>query len=1418
MNNTFNTVSPIGIFLYFQHNISVQNTFRSDLEVLIVYLPVCLHKFLMAGVFFITTQVSASDVWFAPAFTVDPAALREAARSVEAGKHNEATVLLNDVQFAFDETGKLVERRHLIYRIENQEGVQNWAETSGRWEAWHQSRPEIKARVITTEGAVHWLDPKTLNDVPVHENAPDLYSDERQYGGPLPAVAPGAIVEEEVVIRDTAPLFGAGTVHRWTFAWNVPVNKTRVVLAHPASLPLKYETHLLPEAKITKSTENGLESITLEQGPLPAFTERIGDVPPDVVLYPEIEFSTGTSWRTVASEYARLSEDRIRVSDVQTLTANVDVKKGSRNDVIRRLVALLHRNVRYTGVEFGESSLVPQFPSETLKRKYGDCKDKAIFLVAMLRSAGIPASLALLDSGPGRDLNTELPGFGMFDHAIVYVPASGPDSELWIDATAQYSQVGALPWMDYGRWALVVSENTESLKRTPEITSGQNVRREFREFTLAEYGPAQIVETDDEIGPEEADYREYYSGDGKKVRESSEEYVKDMYLADSLSSLEHADLSDLDKPPSIKFVAKGKRGNTDLDTALVAIRTESLFDRLPEYFKTKESEQATEAQESERPKPRTADWWITPFTTEWRYKVTAPIGFKLRALPPDKSEKIDTLSFTRKYSSNADGTVVEAVLQVENAKTRMTVQQAKDLRDAVLKARSAEPIFITFDHVGNSLMSAGKVKEGLAAYRQVAAQHPKEALHKAQLAQALLSAGLGEQARIAAKEATTLEPNSALAFSTLGMVLKHDLIGRLLKKGMDYDGAVAAYQKAITLDPKDKDTWANLALLLEYSSDGTRYAENARLKEAVAQLRELKKLDEDYSRTYDDNVLYDLWYAHDYQGVLDYASTLPTSDVRKGLTLAAIAVQQGTDAALKKSLEITTDDQTRSKALVTAGAVLVRVRKYVEGAAMFAEGSRGQSNESQLMRSSAIFAKTRPYEDLKVDQTDPRSVVQQVFGKMLSGRLTLKEYKSLLYEGSQDALETLDEKQFQQMMATLKSQLEGRFPLMTIADMAISNMHYTVEGDDSIGYKIIIESPGAAAQDVYVVREGGRYKVAAFSAGASAPEDLAEVALDEIEKNNLAVARKWLDRAREKIHSSGGDDPLAGQPFPFFWTKGQDTDVSATRTAALVLLRSKEVKGSYLTALNQARLAAKTDLERGRLIMVLAYAYAAQEQWTEMLPLAEELTKSFPTSVRAFGLAVTAYSRLHRFDDWERLVKARMREQPDEFAYLRSAAQLATYRGQFEKSREIIKGLIDRGQATANDLNLYAWYALLGPHPIEQDAIDTAARANDLTKNADFAILHTLGCVYADAGKTSQSRELLLKAIDAAHLEEPNSEVWFGFGLIAEQYGEFEAAAKMYTRVEKPKFDSPGASYAIAQQHLAALRGTANGLTKTAGK
>jgi len=804
------------------------------------------------------THLSATDVWDEPAFAVAPGSLRQAAEAVKLGEDNDATVLLTERHYSFDSSSCMTDVRHMIYRIETQEGIKVWSESSAVWAPWYQARPEIKARVITADGSVHWLDSKTLSDLPVNEDTPEVYSDKRKYGGPLPAVAPGVLVEEEIVLRETVPFFAAGTTTARSFDWYVPVNKARVVLSFPESLPVHYELRLLPEISVVKTTVNNIETIKFEQGPLPAYTEEPDHVPPDLAVIPELEFTTGTSWHKVAAEYARLIDEKIRLADVEPLMSKINTKDSTREQVIRRIVAALHNNVRYTGVEFGESNLIPQYPSEMLKRRYGDCKDKATLLVTMLRNAGIPANLALLDTGPGLDISPDLPGMGVFNHAIVYVSPAGADPELWIDATARYSQVGTLPWDDYGRRALVISASSDSLVRTPELTSDQVIHRELREFAMAEYGLAKIIETDEDIGPGDADTRDFYSGDIKEIKKQAEQYVKDAYLSDSLTSLEHSDLSNVEKAAWIKYVTTGRRGRTYLDSANMAIRIESLFDTLPKYFKTPADKKPVESDPAEAEKPRTADWWINPFTIEWDYKIAAPLGFKLRTLPSDTNERVGTLKFTQKYSSNAEGTVVDAVLRLENSQQRLTVEEAKQLRDAVLKARDRDAIFVTFDHVGHSLLSSGKIREGLAAYKEIAAQHPKEALHKAQLARALLTAGLGERARALALEGTTLEPNSFIAFNTLGYVLKHDLVGRPLKTGMDYQGAVAAYKKAITLNPKDNDTRADLALLLEYNSDGTRYGENAQLKESVEVLRNLKKLDEDYERTYKDNVLYDL--------------------------------------------------------------------------------------------------------------------------------------------------------------------------------------------------------------------------------------------------------------------------------------------------------------------------------------------------------------------------------------------------------------------------------------------------------------------------------------------------------------------------------------------------------------------------------
>jgi tetratricopeptide (TPR) repeat protein len=86
-------------------------------------------------------------------------------------------------------------------------------------------------------------------------------------------------------------------------------------------------------------------------------------------------------------------------------------------------------------------------------------------------------------------------------------------------------------------------------------------------------------------------------------------------------------------------------------------------------------------------------------------------------------------------------------------------------------------------------------------------------------------------------------------------------------------------------------------------------------------------------------------------------------------------------------------------------------------------------------------------------------------------------------------------------------------------------------------------------------------------------------------------------------------------------------------------------------------------------------------------------------------------------------------------------------------------------------------------------------------------ILHTLACLYAEAGNTKDAREVLLRAMDDWNLTEPNDDVWYVLGRIAEQYGEREIAIADYRKMEKPKepLAVPTSTWRLAQIRLKAM-------------
>ena len=297
-----------------------------------------------------------------------------------------------------------------------------------------------------------------------------------------------------------------------------------------------------------------------------------------------VAFSTGRSWADLARRYSEIVDRSIRGADVAPFlkAAAAGSPAASQLDTINRLLARMSDEVRYTGMELGEGGLIPRTPAETLKRRFGDCKDKAVLLTSLLRAVDIPAYVALLNAGEDdQDVEESLPGFGLFNHAIVVVPGS---PALWIDPTDPYARAGELPVADQGRLALVASPTAAGLVRTPEATSADNRQVETRDVYLADLGPSRIVETSVYQGAIERDVRALYSlQDGPTVRQALKDYAAAAYLAEDLAAVDHSKAADLSTPMQLRLEVKNaRRGFTDERNAAVGVSPSALLNRLPD--------------------------------------------------------------------------------------------------------------------------------------------------------------------------------------------------------------------------------------------------------------------------------------------------------------------------------------------------------------------------------------------------------------------------------------------------------------------------------------------------------------------------------------------------------------------------------------------------------------------------------------------------------------------------------------------------------------------------------------------------------------------------------------------------------------------------------------------------------------------
>ena len=1347
------------------------------------------------------------EAWRAPHFSIEPEKLYQAASTVEEVENANVAILEDDEGYSFDEDGRAVHTEYVVYKVLNQTGAEGWDSAVVDWEPWHQARPTIRVRVISRDLSVHTLDPRQITEAPARGGEYKTYGDGKTLRAPFPAIAPGAVVEEEFVTTETIPFFAPGRVGRIFFGREgVPVQHSVAELDYPSTLAVRTDTVKLGNLQPQRSEANGRVTLIFEKGRLEGLGPTEPGLPPEVSRSPIVEFSTGASWRAMATAYSQIVDQHAIADTVQPIVEKLIAGKTTPAEKETAILDYLDREIRYTGIEFDEAAIIPHELPEILAHKYGDCKDKATLLVTMLRAAGIPSYVALLNAGTRMDVPPDLPGMGLFDHAIVYVPGS---PSLWIDATDQWARLGQLPGPDQGRWALVARPETTGLIKTFESTSKENVIVETRELTLAENGPASVKEVTQPTGVFEGEYRGFYADKpDKDTREGLSAYIKAQYISDKLTTVDRTDPIDLSKPFALTLSCeKAKRGYTDLDSAVAAIRIESIFQNLPNDLQRRDDSDEKKKQDGEAAKvPRTDDWELAePFSADWRYRIVPPDGFVAKDLPQSTKVPVGPALLSEEFALDKDGAVV-AHLNFDSVKRRYTVAEATELRNKVAEISGGPAILINFEPKAEALLRDGKVREALASYRGLVANHPDEAVHHLQVAKVLLEAGMGEQARAEARTAVNLEPNSALAEKSLAQILKQDIVGRNMRAGSDMTGAADAYRAAIKLDPDDHSTQGDLAILYEYDPVGRRYSQQSHMKEAIAEYQSLGQ-----EKLTDLGLANNLAFAYFYGG--EYAKAQAAAQALnpepKALIAASVAMLQGSKAGLAEANKRSTDDNSYKETARVAGEMLMNIRQYPLASEFLTAGASGDT-AAQTIGLANMLRNAQRHEEIRFANT-PQDLIKRFLLLSMDPGMSEEKMFAISSRNAIAVMKKEEPDELKRMLETgkkLNMQLARNDSSLDVTlDIMMQAFDPKIEGDDAAGYRVKVQMPGANTSTSFVVKEDGQYKL--LDTGEK-PNSVALEILDRIQSGDLHGAKVLLDWLREDLHLEGGDDPLGGPVFPRFWIKGQTADAAKMKLAAAsILVSTKPTAAQGVAILEAARKEASTEREKTNIEIALTAGYGIQENFKGLLEVASDLIKQVPESRLAFLSNVEALVGLNRFDEAVTLANDRLKLFENDGDALQAQMRIESARSNFDAARTWARKIVSQGKEDAGVLNSIAWFALY-TGKVSQDDIATAIKATQMAKD-NPAILHTLACLYAESGQPKDAHDLLLRGMDELNLDVPDDDYWYGFGRIAEDYGEREIAIADYQKLAKPKdpMAIPTSTWVLAQSRLKALGASA---------
>jgi Tfp pilus assembly protein PilF/transglutaminase-like putative cysteine protease len=363
-------------------------------------------------------------------------------------------------------------REQQIYYIANQQGARTFSTRNVQYAPGSQQLRILHARVYKRNGQV--LEAEEAGEGGVADTNVAMYYDVRSRTLRYPALEPGDVVELDYRISPTTKenpygdYFGGLVV----FRSKLPEQLQRYVLITPAERRFNVLEQRMEPARVTMRGDQRVYKWEARNQQALSSEPR-GPALTDIAPY--VHVSTFQSWEELGRWYSQLIAPQFAL-DGALRDAYKSLLKDAHTEQER--ISAIHqfvlRNTHYVAMEFGIYSYKPYRVSQVYARRFGDCKDKASLMIALLRNAGIEADIALVRTRRLGAVDPRATSIAQFNHAIVYLPKY----KLWLDGTAEYSGSTELPLDDQGATALTVAaEGTATLRQIPVTQPGDNYTR-----------------------------------------------------------------------------------------------------------------------------------------------------------------------------------------------------------------------------------------------------------------------------------------------------------------------------------------------------------------------------------------------------------------------------------------------------------------------------------------------------------------------------------------------------------------------------------------------------------------------------------------------------------------------------------------------------------------------------------------------------------------------------------------------------------------------------------------------------------------------------------------------------------------------------------------------------------------------------